>query len=218
MTNHLQFSKNSFQPLRVLSDIRNLFIARFLHHELEGNINISLDKDNPERQGKTTPFLLEAPWAPPANPALGRFCDFYRYFNLRRKYLGVAKKLKSASANVHLPHRSINPIVKFIFFELLGIALFVALSKFVLSALLWYFHNIHKETFFGTTGDQTQALITPGEFIIVFGIMIIFALIFANIYKDIESQNWRKEVLKPQWNRVDIAYMEQVDQDDMDES
>ena len=119
---------------------------------------------------------------------------------------------------MHLPHRSINPIVKFIFFELLGIALFVALSKFVLSALLWYFHNIHKETFFGTTGDQTQALITPGEFIIVFGIMIIFALIFANIYKDIESQNWRKEVLKPQWNRVDIAYMEQVDQDDMDES
>ena len=48
--------------------------------------------------------------------------------------------------------------------------------------------------------------------------MIIFALIFTNTYKDIESQHRRKEVMKPKWNRVDIAYMEQVDQDDMDES
>ena len=111
---------------------------------------------------------------------------------------------------------STKTVAKFILFEIFGIILFVLFAKNLLIILLWFFHNIHKETIFGFKETAKATVITAGEFMVAIGIMIGYCFVFQTVFDRIGSRP-NTDFHKFYGDNTDIAYLDVSNDEEMDD-
>lgn len=111
---------------------------------------------------------------------------------------------------------SAKSIAKYILFEILGIILFVLFAKGLLVILLWFFHNIHKETVFGFREAAKVTVITAGEFILAIGIMIGYCFVFQAIFDRVGNKP-SADSHELYGDNTDIAYLDVSNDEEMDD-